>query len=898
MKREITLTAVLLVLCMFAVTNLAKADAINIDQDWIDGNRGEAAPHWTLDADNTYTVIENVTFNGELHLEAGTELILDGNVLFSGAAAAITTPGNGERISINADWNAITFANGCASSNLERVDLQLFDQPFTIGDCDGFTFEDCTISPLDGWENYDQWPGIEIIDNNTQYLISGCTFTEMSLFIECGEVEVFGCDFEFRDTPLTINGRSEVVVRGFSTFTQTNNRDGYCIEINPSNYDSHWWNPVSVEIYDCEFTDDSEAGSSGILITSFPSDSIEIYRCLIHKLTRGISVEIDADHGAEDGGIMIRNNLLEDLADKGVYVDDEHVGGGISLRNNIIHYVTNEGIYLDDASDVSVRYNTISHAANCIWIDLASDELIYDNVFANWSGRAVGYNTRGNGAYDPVDYNVYCTPPNTDPEDPPGTAYLWNCNSPDNGPQEVLEAKEDRWQYFPWGEENDDIDCDIRDDDGAPPHDFHLIGTRNSYPSWLDQVHNDDTEPDRPLIDPGIWPRPRQLRPIQTFLADAGAYSGPYSEYFAISNEYGNCDFAAEYEAMWGQYITDEETHDASHFADPFVWIIADQLQWLYDGGEAPEGEYYRALGDLGIEDGDERFIPTAVCIAFEDGIGMEVDYVLECDGDPDEEVELIGYGYNWDGVSFTSNAVLTSCKLEYTKIRWANYGLYLVDLSDIYGNRLPIDHCTIDSCDIGIYANDSRVEITDTEISECTGDGSSSYGNAVYLTSCTSGQVIIDGCDIHDNGYGGTYSSAAIYLNSSDAEIINTEVYDNSGVGIACFGSSPDLDAYDYILYEELSNEIRDNGPSSPTGSNGAEIYLDGYSTPVIKYNNVYDCVPSPFAADGYAVYMDILNQNNITARYNWWGTNYPDTYESSLFYEGAGSVGSDVYR
>jgi hypothetical protein len=368
--------------------------------------------------------------------------------------------------------------------------------------------------------------------------------------------------------------------------------------------------------------------------------------------------------------------------------------------------------------------------------------------------------------------------------------------------------------------------------------------------------------------DPNARPL-RNIRYVGRSRPDMGVYGGPYAR-----NNFWYADGDWSSLSEWDFIVvSDRDFFNVDPPWEHYILCIPD-LERVGPG----VGETFCVSAGSFIECGD-YVIDVAGAIQINgQPDSMAVTFVFE-DG---------GY-FSFDDTTDVVNSNFNNCQ-----IIGGDYGLYLAGVDNTSGDRLDIDNCLLYSCETGIYANDSRVEITNTEISECTGNGSSSYGNAIYLTNCSSGQVIVDGCDIHDNGYDGTYSSAAIYLNSSDAEIINTEVYDNSGVGVACFGSSPDLDAYDYPLAEELSNEIRDNGPASPVGSDGAEIYLDVSSAPVIKYNNIFDCVTSPsFDADGYAVYMEYSNPNNITATYNWWGTNSPNTYENDLFYDGSGSVG-----
>jgi len=218
--------------------------------------------------------------------------------------------------------------------------------------------------------------------------------------------------------------------------------------------------------------------------------------------------------------------------------------------------------------------------------------------------------------------------------------------------------------------------------------------------------------------------------------------------------------------------------------------------------------------------------------------------------------------------------------------VYFADYGVYLTGVDNTLGYRALIDSCEFDECGVGIYANNSRVEVTNTSITNS--DMGTMYGTGIYLTNTTAGQVILDGNAITDNGTDGTYSSAGVYLSSSDPELINSLIEDNSGAGITCFNSVPDLNTHDLI--DPHPNDIHSNGTGSQSGSDGAEIYLASSSYPDINYNNIWDWDTGPV---GYAIYKDYpSNKNGLNAKFNYWGTSTPDLYESDLFYWGSGTA------
>ena len=397
------------------------------------------------------------------------------------------------------------------------------------------------------------------------------------------------------------------------------------------------------------------------------------------------------------------------------------------------------------------------------------------------------------------------------------------------------------------------VDDDVRIVNEAPDEeewDFHLVWRDARYVNncqetgeyLIDEDGDEELDPDPDGSDP-----------------DIGAFGGPYAD------DWSGEDFYVL--ILWDEPVATQ--------IDPY-WA------WYRVGHNISIGPG----GGLDIEPGTE--------FLFNEGAQLTVSGYIDARGTSTKPIVFGSFDEsNWDGLVFNSNTNIASTFLEYSEFSGADYGVHLTGVTGT--GRLPIDNCTIVDCETGIYANGSRVEITDTEISDCLGNGSSSYGNAIYLTNSTAGQVIIDGCDITENGYDATYSSGAIYVLNSDAKIINTEVFENSGTGITCIGSSPDLDAYDTA---ERHNDIHDNGPGSPLNeSDGAEIYLDYQSTPDIRYNNIYHCVEDPFSAKGYAVFMDEAHTSTINAKNNWWGTNSPSSYESDLFHEGTGTLTYDPW-
>jgi hypothetical protein len=260
---------------------------------------------------------------------------------------------------------------------------------------------------------------------------------------------------------------------------------------------------------------------------------------------------------------------------------------------------------------------------------------------------------------------------------------------------------------------------------------------------------------------------------------------------------------------------------------------------------------------------------------------GTEIDFndetidirgAIQVDGE--EDSLGVYFEFSTGYLNFTSDTYLDSSYLNYLNITKAPYGLYLSGVGGSGSARLEVSNCTFDSCGVGVYANNSRLSLTNCTISNS--NLASLSGAGVYLTNCSAGKVIIDDCEISGNGIDETYSSAGMFLSSSSPEIINTTIFGNSGCGIAALSSTPDLDTYDWLLLDDQHNDIYENGSGTQSGSDGAEIALFSSSYPDVHYNNVHDGGGTP---NGVMVFKDdMTNLGGIYAEYNWWGTSTPD--------------------
>jgi len=305
-----------------------------------------------------------------------------------------------------------------------------------------------------------------------------------------------------------------------------------------------------------------------------------------------------------------------------------------------------------------------------------------------------------------------------------------------------------------------------------------------------------------------------------------------------------------------------------------------------------PEWDYFRLT--FGPPNRDVSHVPGGL-YDIPSGVSLHCPELGVFDGDSEWPVMLtcLDADSSWGGIYFPADIDAGEVQMDYCEISFADFGVYALSVGSTLGDRMEIDHCTFDSCGVGVYANNSRLSLTYSTI---TNSYTGTYGGSgIYLTTCSAGQVEIDSCRVIDNGIDGTIYSPGVFLYDADPEITRTEITGN-GCGICAYASSPDLNTYDFTGYSTRHNDIHENGGSTQSGSDGAEIFLSWYSSPVVKYNNIYDFGTS--SPNGYALYNDLYNVMSITAKNNWWGTSYPGSYESSLFCQDGGQVTYSPYE
>ncbi len=379
-------------------------------------------------------------------------------------------------------------------------------------------------------------------------------------------------------------------------------------------------------------------------------------------------------------------------------------------------------------------------------------------------------------------------------------------------------------------EGNGSIDAEPNFDD-EPLDDFHLqifwdAGLAN--PCW------DTGELDANNMDPD-WSR-----------ADMGAYGG------ALANAYGNDDWAPRM---------------------PFAPILAVQPI------DIPGPHEFWVAHDMDWASTDYVVVEDSVTFRQADNTDWTFAGAITANGTTNGRVQWVGN--DWDGIYFDSNTNIDSTSFDYCNIENATYGIKLTGATDTSSDRVLVDNTTIDNCGVGIYASNSRLKISNSTITNSNASGT--FGAGVYLTTCSSGKVILDNNTISDNGTGATYASAGVYLNSADPEMIWNTIEDNSGCGVACIGSTPDLNTY--LTSSDQPNTIQTNG-GVHSGSDGSEIYLASSSYPDVNYNNI---IHYSGGAVGYMIYKNSTNNTGALDATNcYWGATPTDGF----FYWGSGTA------
>ncbi len=641
---------------------------------------------------------------------------------------------------------------------------------------------------------------------------------------------------------------------------------------------------------------------------------IEVSNCLISNNDKcGIYVSVDGNdypnghqnqYNPEDGNVSIWNNVIcdnglaytEDTDNDnaaGVYLNIEEDSEGIpSVRfmHNTVWANTGYGVAInghatdvngnlfddDEASDPDAFYNNIigNNGLECLLLTgdgFGDDIYIYSNGFLDDTYQTIYENETGSDVEIPMI----------------GEGSNNNVFGPTGGYMDVMHITPGIGII---GRENGSFRLKVPESFGE-----------------LTFIAGKEWDPGQPTQDP--TEDGRHMSPYMLRLLNGGnpAWgSVTYRDPLRDDEAEGSApDFGAFGGALAGRHIPLGTPHVAfeveGEYLEDYIFIYADDINinWL-------TGEYYRIMfrppGDIddcvavlgpGMEappGAPAEQHPTWFVVDEDVELRVaEIDSSLEICGSATSKVHFSSlheddpeYEGPWEGFTFTSDAP-ADVVFDYFEISGANTGLNFTNAGGTGSDRIEIKNTTIDDCGTGVYINNSRVEMTGTTVSNSS-TGSMS-GTGVYMTNCSAGKVIMDDCTITDNGTDGTYSSAGITLSSSDPEIINCTIEDNSGAGITCYGSSPDLNAYG--ITSNNPNTIQSNGGLTQSGSDGAEIYLTSSSYPDVNYNNIVDY--SGTSPIGYMIYKDGMNNvNGLDAENNYWGA----TPSSSFFYWGTGVV------
>jgi len=626
----------------------------------------------------------------------------------------------------------------------------------------------------------------------------------------------------------------------------------------------------------CEFTSDHQGGKC-IWVGNCEEveQKVTITKCKISTKTQGlylINLEGQDDDESESP-IQVYGNIITGDTDwtTGIMVTYTVLQRSLLIRNNVIHNLQ-FGIWMDwhiqDGDCFPLIYNNaifdLPSLGQGIRVNLHNHEggpldgaRIRNNII--WQEGEAGNPTKGIAVY------------NGDNDE--------SLNDIDIANNIIGELDYGLWFSDDIEDENnDEIDYHAFKGNGTNIHNAFLgdncivhgvdgkyikLADENPTPGYQDfhiKVDSIDSPDDlnMDLVDTGddqngTWVDPSWrsgVRQVRMSPPDMGIFGGPYSQ----GNIY--LDLMARRDWIW---VTDP---DFRLVRMPFEY-------YSYNGAY---------LGVPWPGEGEVSHIEAGTVIDWGECV-MHIVGSFQVDGGAD--TMQVFFVFDGGYLDFTDSTLVDSSYINHCTIIGADYGAYLSGVDACSGERLSFDHCTFDSCKTGIYANNSRVEITNTTITGCDGV---SGGNATYLVNCSSGKVIIDNCSFTDNGYDGTWSSATVYLSSSSPEIINCTIEDNTGGGIACVSSTPDLNTYG--VSGEQPNDIHSNGGVTQSGSDGAEIYLKSSSYPDVNYNNIWDFDTGPI---GYLIYKDpTTNGSSLNAKNNWWGATPAD----SFFYWGCGDA------
>ena len=320
----------------------------------------------------------------------------------------------------------------------------------------------------------------------------------------------------------------------------------------------------------------------------------------------------------------------------------------------------------------------------------------------------------------------------------------------------------------------------------------------------------------------------------------------------------------------WGQVNRDDWHSNSYGFTLPADPNPADDCHafGLWTDDENP----YVLFGNLIIDEDQTLTLDPGVELQFaaDKELLVSAGGTLIAEGTSESPITFTKSGANkWEYIKFASSSLCES-SLKHCNIEYADKGLYVTG-NGSSTQTLTVDSCVISDCYYGVYANNSYLSLTHSTVENSDDRG-------VYLVSCGSGKVLLDSDTLRYNGTVGTvYDNGLTLSSSSDPEVINCVITENTGGGIYCVSSSPDLSTYETSTGAR-ANTISQNGIGYQTGdqdgSHGAEIYLSSSSSPIINTNNIFDVYST--SNFGAMIYRSVSTSTSaaVDAKSNYWGT------------------------
>ncbi|MBT7618503.1 MAG: T9SS type A sorting domain-containing protein, partial [Calditrichaeota bacterium] len=323
-------------------------------------------------------------------------------------------------------------------------------------------------------------------------------------------------------------------------------------------------------------------------------------------------------------------------------------------------------------------------------------------------------------------------------------------------------------------------------------------------------------------------------------------------------------------DVVWGQ-----RCHDDWHTSNYEFVVPAEPANEPVYGHWYDTDHFYVIEGDCHVPDGEDWILEDGVVVYMHANVDIEIESGadMKAIGTAQNQITFTNDGQNlFNHIKFAATSGSVNSELEYCIFEGGYDGLYVTGLAPTTG-ALEIDNCTFSDCNYGIYINSSKVNISNSTIED------NAY-NGIYLTSCSAGKVVIDGNTIQNNGtYGSIYDAGVSLSTNSDPEIINTEITGNTGGGIYCVSSAPDLDTYTSST-GTAPNTIHENGIGYGSGDqddeDGAEIYLSLTSYPTIGSNNIWDAYyDMGYINFGAFIYKStsLVEYDIVNAKGNYWG-------------------------